>query len=92
MPNLTTCSKCGCVYEAGSNEQANERHRWCPGCRICVDCQERGIVLGVCLAEHGPLCETCIKAHNERHAETTRRDMSDPKVWRDLARGDLEDR
>ena len=84
MPNLATCSKCGCIYESGSDEQANERHRWCPSCRICVDCQERGQVLGVCGVEHGPLCSVCIKIHNDSHAEQTERDSKDPKVFQDL--------
>jgi len=75
MPNLTTCSKCGCVYEAGSDEQANERPRWCPSCRICVDCEERGKPLGLCGLEHGPLCAACVKAHNDRHAEDTEREV-----------------
>ena len=88
MPNITTCSKCGCVYESGSDEQANERFRWCPSCRICTDCQERGLPLGVCGAEHGPLCSACIKIHNDSHEEQTKRDTADKKEWPNLV---LED-
>jgi hypothetical protein len=33
MPNITTCTKCGGLYEAGSEEQANEPERFCPSCR-----------------------------------------------------------
>ena len=89
MPNLTTCSKCGCVYESGSDEQANERFRWCPSCRICTDCQERGLPLGVCGAEHGPLCAACVKIHNDSHAEQTQ--WNDPKIRKGLASEDLGD-
>lgn len=32
MPNVTTCT-CGRLYEAGSEEQANEPDRRCPWCR-----------------------------------------------------------
>ena len=32
MANITTCSRCGGLYEAGSEEQANE-----PG-RLCLTC------------------------------------------------------
>lgn len=87
MPNQTTCTRCGCVYEAGSEEQANEQHRWCLSCRMCIGCDDRGGVIGICSAGHGPLCLTCVKSHNERHAETTRRDTRDPKTRRDLANG-----
>jgi hypothetical protein len=88
MPSHTTCTKCGCVYEAGSEEQANERSRWCPSCRICTDCEERGGPLGVCGVDHGPLCQACVKIHNDRHAEETKRDIRDPKTWGDLERGE----
>jgi hypothetical protein len=81
MPNMTTCTRCGVVYEAGSEEQANERFRWCPSCRICTDCDGRGQPLDVCGVEHGPLCPACIKIHNDRHAEETKRDVKNPKVW-----------
>lgn len=30
---ITTCSKCGICYEAGSNEVANEPIRYCFSCR-----------------------------------------------------------
>ncbi len=33
MPNITTCTKCGSLYEAGSEEQANEQERLCYSCR-----------------------------------------------------------
>lgn len=33
MPNVTTCTECGGLYEAGSEEQANERVRLCFACR-----------------------------------------------------------
>jgi hypothetical protein len=32
MANITTCPECGKLYEAGSEEQANEPGRLCPGC------------------------------------------------------------
>lgn len=32
MPNITTCSKCSRLYEAGSEETANEPDRLCPWC------------------------------------------------------------
>ena len=33
MANVTTCTNCGVIYEAGSEEQANERERLCSRCR-----------------------------------------------------------
>lgn len=85
MANLTTCSKCGCVYESGSEEQANERPRWCLSCRICTDCEERGKPVGVCCAGHGPLCSPCIKSHNDRHAETVKVNVKDLKALKDFS-------
>lgn len=35
---ITTCTDCGRLYEAGSEEQANERERWCLAC-----CAKRGV-------------------------------------------------
>jgi hypothetical protein len=35
---ITTCTDCGSLYEAGSEEQANEPKRWCFACR-----RKRGI-------------------------------------------------
>jgi hypothetical protein len=32
MPNITTCPECGALYEAGSEEQANEPGRLCRRC------------------------------------------------------------
>lgn len=39
MPNITVCAKCGQLYEAGSEESANEPigpwnrfAQWCPEC------------------------------------------------------------
>lgn len=32
MPNITTCPECGELYEAGSEEQANEPDRRCHRC------------------------------------------------------------
>lgn len=32
MPNITTCNACGALYEAGSDEQANEQERLCGLC------------------------------------------------------------
>ncbi len=29
---ITTCTECGCLYEAGSEEQAHEEERYCPEC------------------------------------------------------------
>lgn len=73
MANMTTCTKCGDAYEARSDDQANERHRWCRHCRKCVDCGATNDMLGVCSSEHGPLCSECVKTHNRKHArETTR--------------------
>jgi hypothetical protein len=37
---ITTCTDCHALYEAGSEEQANEPERWCAGCRV-----KRGIFL-----------------------------------------------
>lgn len=39
MPNITTCTKCGSLYEAGSEEQANEQERLCSSCRLAPWCQ-----------------------------------------------------
>jgi hypothetical protein len=36
MANTTTCTRCGELYEAGSDEQANEAARVCQGCRVGV--------------------------------------------------------
>ena len=33
MPNITTCSACGALYEASSEETANEPNRACSRCR-----------------------------------------------------------
>uniref|UniRef100_A0A6M3LPS0 Uncharacterized protein n=1 Tax=viral metagenome TaxID=1070528 RepID=A0A6M3LPS0_9ZZZZ len=33
MANIAKCSVCGGLYEAGSEEQANEDFRACPDCR-----------------------------------------------------------
>lgn len=45
MPNITTCSKCSTLYEAGSEEQANEADRLCPKCvpkgPLCQDCGKK---------------------------------------------------
>lgn len=48
MPNITNCTRCQAIYEAGSEEQANEHPRFCGDCRkligvtICPECyQER---------------------------------------------------
>lgn len=32
MPNITTCRYCGTLYEAGSEESANEPGRLCREC------------------------------------------------------------
>lgn len=32
MPNVTTCTQCKTLYEAGSSEQADEAVRYCPDC------------------------------------------------------------
>lgn len=32
MPNITTCSKCNKLYEAGSEEKANQKDRLCFNC------------------------------------------------------------
>lgn len=33
MPHITICTDCRCLYEAGSEEQANDpEERWCPSC------------------------------------------------------------
>lgn len=32
MPNISACPQCGRLYEAGSEEQANEPDRRCPWC------------------------------------------------------------
>jgi predicted nucleic acid-binding Zn-ribbon protein len=31
---ITTCTECGKLYEAGSEEQANEQERLCPDCSV----------------------------------------------------------
>ncbi len=51
---ITTCTKCGKLYEAGSEEQANE-----PG-RLCLSCI-RGETSGASLANAvcEPLKEAC---------------------------------
>lgn len=36
MPNITTCTGCGALYEAGSEEAANEQFRLCPPC-LCPE-------------------------------------------------------
>ena len=60
MPNITTCTHCGKLYEASSEETANERVRLCPTCQamndLCPVCGgERhltGCFVGHC--NHGP--------------------------------------
>jgi len=44
MPNMTTCTKCGALYEAGSEEIANEPERLCDACQQdeCVLCAKEG--------------------------------------------------
>lgn len=37
MANITSCTKCHCLYEAGSEEQANEPERLCGGTRCLAD-------------------------------------------------------
>ncbi len=50
---ITTCTKCGRAYEAGSEEQANEPERFCFDCRKpdrnpseIAQARERGRKLG----------------------------------------------
>lgn len=33
---ITTCTRCGALYEAGSEEQAYERDRFCFDCRAAL--------------------------------------------------------
>lgn len=42
MANITTCTSCGKAYEAGSEEQANERVRACPDCTHRTHVERRG--------------------------------------------------
>lgn len=42
---ITVCTDCGSLYDAGSDEQANEpEERWCPKCRpvYCHECSKAG--------------------------------------------------
>ena len=46
MPNITNCSSCHSLYEAGSEEQANDPDRLCPPCFFGAEqqklCEEQG--------------------------------------------------
>lgn len=49
MPNVTVCTNCGSLYEAGSEEEANEPSMTISGppthaVRYCPDCVTRGVV------------------------------------------------
>jgi hypothetical protein len=49
MPCVTVCTNCGSLYEAGSEEQANEPSMTISGpathaVRYCLDCVRRGFV------------------------------------------------
>jgi hypothetical protein len=49
MPNVTVCTNCGSLYEAGSEEQAHEPSMVLSGpathaVRYCLDCVRRGFV------------------------------------------------
>jgi hypothetical protein len=71
VPNVTTCTECGKLYEAGSEEQANEVSRWCPSCRgsrSCVLCRCEAVArrygYPVCTyhlshGESDPPCRVC---------------------------------
>lgn len=70
MANVTTCPECGKLYEAGSEEQANEPGRLCPVCfgalvspppRICAKCGKPVKHLGraVQMATGELLCTEC---------------------------------
>ena len=56
MPT-TNCHACGSLYDAGSEEQANEPDRRCPRCRIVVAiaraCQAMQFAAGQMLREGG---------------------------------------
>lgn len=64
---IATCTRCGTLYEAGSEEQANEQERLCFGCRYgyCQDCglhKERE-------TKHLLRCSPCQSAWNEKMRE-----------------------
>lgn len=46
MANITSCTKCHCLYEAGSEEQANEPERFCGGTRCKNEPIRRAWVTG----------------------------------------------
>jgi len=70
MANITTCTRCGALYEAGSEETANESVRVCP---LCSDaCPGCGRVLITEGERRSGQCEECHgqalgEAWQERH-------------------------
>lgn len=59
---ITTCTDCGGAYEAGSEEQAYERERWCFRCREFRKMRDRGepvsVSYGVVTPQEGALENT----------------------------------
>ena len=67
MANVTTCPKCGFLYEAWSEEEANDPHRQCHSCTI----RENGIgTLCPVLSESGARC-LLLDRHNCQHVFPT---------------------
>lgn len=59
---ITNCSICGTLYEAGSEEQANEPDRMCRWCvRHMTDCTCTRSLLGA----RGPHKDTCPAARRK---------------------------
>lgn len=45
MPNITTCTGCGCLHEACSEEAAHEPERLCFGCQRGAEAERAGLTL-----------------------------------------------
>jgi hypothetical protein len=56
---ITTCTDCGSLYQAGSEEQAREPQRWCFGCTRKRGIQQPPETLAELYPAGWPTCPGC---------------------------------